>query len=175
MAYDEHLTPADIVYVGAGRRCCGRRSASRRASGIFISPPTGARPDRHAVVHTHSMHATVLACAHKPIPAFHYMVAVAGGTDIPCVPYATFGTQELARHVADGLAPARCLPDGQPRADRHRRHAAARARTCVTRSKSSRSSTTRCSRSAPCICCRTRTCPMMVERFKTYGQKAQDA
>ena len=39
----------------------------------------------------------------KPIPAFHYMVAVAGGSDIPCVPYATYGTDELARHVARGL------------------------------------------------------------------------
>lgn len=62
-----------------------------------------ARADRNAVVHTHSMHATVLACAHKPIPAFHYMVAVAGGADIPCVPYATFGTEELAKLVSEGL------------------------------------------------------------------------
>ncbi|MDX2259858.1 MAG: class II aldolase/adducin family protein, partial [Hyphomicrobiaceae bacterium] len=43
-------------------------------------------------------------CAHRPIPAFHYMVAVAGGTDIPLVPYAPFGTEDLARHVAKGLA-----------------------------------------------------------------------
>jgi L-fuculose-phosphate aldolase len=57
----------------------------------------------NAVVHTHSLNATVLACAHKPIPAFHYMVAVAGGNDIPLVPYDTFGTKELARHVAKGL------------------------------------------------------------------------
>ena len=55
-------------------------------------------------MHTHSLHATVLACAHKPIPAFHYMVAVAGGKDIPVVPYATFGTEELADYVAQGLA-----------------------------------------------------------------------
>jgi L-fuculose-phosphate aldolase len=61
------------------------------------------REDRHAVVHTHSLHATVLSCVKKPIPAFHYMVAIAGGSDIPCVPYATFGTDELARHVARGL------------------------------------------------------------------------
>ncbi|MFT3730051.1 MAG: L-fuculose-phosphate aldolase [Hyphomicrobium sp.] len=61
------------------------------------------RPDRQALVHTHSLHATVLACAHKPIPAFHYMVGVAGGKDIPCVPYATYGTEELAQHVAVGL------------------------------------------------------------------------
>ena len=62
------------------------------------------RADRHAVVHTHSLHATVLACAGRSIPAFHYMVALAGGNDIPLVPYATFGTEELSRHVAQGLA-----------------------------------------------------------------------
>ena len=62
-----------------------------------------ARPDINAVVHTHSLNATVLACAHKPIPAFHYMVAAAGGADIPLVPYATFGTPELAALVALGL------------------------------------------------------------------------
>ncbi|MFN3868938.1 MAG: class II aldolase/adducin family protein [Hyphomicrobiaceae bacterium] len=62
-----------------------------------------ARADINAVVHTHSLHATVLACAHRPIPAFHYMVAVAGGIDIPIVPYAPFGTEELAGYVAQGL------------------------------------------------------------------------
>jgi L-fuculose-phosphate aldolase len=49
------------------------------------------------------MHATVLACARRAIPAFHYMVAAAGGDDIPLVPYATFGSEELAQHVAEGL------------------------------------------------------------------------
>jgi L-fuculose-phosphate aldolase len=57
----------------------------------------------HALVHTHSLHATVLACAGRSIPPFHYMVAIAGGSDIPLVPYATFGTPELAAHVAEGL------------------------------------------------------------------------
>ncbi|MGM0450168.1 MAG: class II aldolase/adducin family protein [Pseudomonadota bacterium] len=61
------------------------------------------RPDAGAVVHVHSPWAMSLACLHRRIPAFHYMVAVAGGTDIPCVPYATFGTRELADHVAAGL------------------------------------------------------------------------
>jgi L-fuculose-phosphate aldolase len=56
-----------------------------------------------AIVHTHSLHATVLACAHRAIPAFHYMVAVAGGRDIPLVPYATFGTDALSAHVVSGL------------------------------------------------------------------------
>lgn len=62
-----------------------------------------ARKDLGAVVHTHSLHATALACAHRSIPAFHYMVSAAGGDDIPCVPYATFGTAALSRHVATGL------------------------------------------------------------------------
>ena len=101
MAY-EALEPADIVFVGAG----GRSDPKERKPSSewhFHLAVYGARPDRGAVVHTHSMHAAVLACVGKPIPAFHYMVAVAGGKDIPCVPYATFGTEELARHVAAGL------------------------------------------------------------------------
>lgn len=55
------------------------------------------------MVHTHSMHATVLACAHQPIPQFHYMVLAAGGPDIPVAPYATFGSAELADHVGTTL------------------------------------------------------------------------
>lgn len=54
------------------------------------------RPDVDAVVHTHSLHATAQACAHKEIPAFHYMIAVAGGDTIRCAPYETFGTKALS-------------------------------------------------------------------------------
>lgn len=101
MAYDA-LEVSDIVFVDSdGGVMGGQRKPS--SEWHFHLAAYAARPDRHALVHTHSMHATVLACAHKPIPAFHYMVAVAGGKDIPCVPYATFGTVDLARHVADGL------------------------------------------------------------------------
>jgi L-fuculose-phosphate aldolase len=101
MAYDT-MTPADIVFAGAdGATPPGSRKAS--SEWRFHLSAYEARPDQAAIVHTHSMHATVLACAHKPIPAFHYMVAAAGGAEIPCVPYATFGTAELSRHVADGV------------------------------------------------------------------------
>ena len=62
-----------------------------------------AREDVTAIVHTHSVFATTLACLNRPIPAFHYMVAVAGGTDIRCAPYATFGTQELSDHAVAAL------------------------------------------------------------------------
>jgi L-fuculose-phosphate aldolase len=69
-----------------------------------------ARPDVQAVVHTHAPFATSLACMHRDIPAFHYMVAVAGGKDLRCAPYATFGTQELSDHAVAALAGRRaCL------------------------------------------------------------------
>ncbi len=55
-----------------------------------------ARPDVGAVVHTHSRYATALACLQRDIPAFHYMIAAAGGDTIRCAPYALFGTQELS-------------------------------------------------------------------------------
>lgn len=101
MAYDD-LDPKDIVHVASdGSVMGGQRKPS--SEWHFHLSAYAARLDRNALVHTHSMHATVLACAHKSIPAFHYMVAVAGGNDIPCVPYATFGTDALAEHVASGL------------------------------------------------------------------------
>ncbi len=99
----EDTEPDDIVFVdGDGSVPEGQLKPSSEWQ--FHLAAYHARPDRHALVHTHSLHATVLACAHKPIPAFHYMVGVVGGKDIPCVPYATFGTPELARYVAEGLS-----------------------------------------------------------------------
>lgn len=61
------------------------------------------RREFDAIVHTHSQAATALACHHLGIPAFHYMVAVAGGPDIRCAPYATFGTQSLSDHALAAL------------------------------------------------------------------------
>ena len=101
MAYDR-LKPADVVYVDAsGALPKGARKPSSEWQ--FHLSAYAARSDIGALVHTHSLHAVVLACAHQSIPAFHYMVAIAGGNDIPCVPYATFGTEALARFVAEGL------------------------------------------------------------------------
>ena len=56
-----------------------------------------------AIVHAHSPFATTLACLDRGIPAFHYMIAVAGGSDIRCAPYATFGTQALSDHALRAL------------------------------------------------------------------------
>jgi L-fuculose-phosphate aldolase len=63
-----------------------------------------ARPDLGAVVHMHSPHATALACLRRPLPAFHYMVAVAGGDDVPCTPYHLFGTEALSQTVGVAFA-----------------------------------------------------------------------
>jgi len=69
-----------------------------------------ARGDAQAIVHTHAPFTTTLACMHRGIPPFHYMVAVAGGKDIRCAPYATFGTQELSDHAVAALSGRRaCL------------------------------------------------------------------
>ena len=101
MAYDV-IGPSDVVFVAEdGSVASGQRTPS--SEWRFHLSAYAARPDMGAVVHTHSMHATVLACAGRSIPAFHYMVAIAGGRDIPLAPYATFGTKRLARHVAKGL------------------------------------------------------------------------
>jgi len=62
-----------------------------------------AREDAQAIVHTHSHYAAALACNGRGIPAFHYMIAVAGGTDIRCAPYATYGTQELSDNAVAAL------------------------------------------------------------------------
>lgn len=55
--------------------------------------------DINAIVHSHSTYATVLACHQKEIPAFHYMIAEAGGDSIRCAEYATFGTQQLSDNI----------------------------------------------------------------------------
>ena len=62
-----------------------------------------ARVDLNAIVHTHSAYATTLACLDRDIPPFHYMVAIAGGKNIRCARYATFGTQELSDHALAAL------------------------------------------------------------------------
>ncbi|MBI1285268.1 MAG: class II aldolase [Thiobacillus sp.] len=69
-----------------------------------------ARPEVDAVVHAHSLHAVSLACLRRDIPAFHYMVAAAGGKDIRCADYVTFGTQALSDAVLVALQDRRaCL------------------------------------------------------------------
>lgn len=90
----ELLHVDDVPLMDLDGRWFGRRRPSsewRFHRDIFKS-----RHDVAAIVHTHSPRATALACTGRGIPAFHYMVAVAGGHDIRCAPYHAFGTQELS-------------------------------------------------------------------------------
>jgi L-fuculose-phosphate aldolase len=101
LAY-ETLTESDIVFVGTdGERRTGElKPSSEWPMHLAVYE---AKPAAGAIVHCHSLNATALACAGKPIPAFHYMVAAAGGIDIPLAPYATFGSEALAIAVAGAL------------------------------------------------------------------------
>ncbi len=86
--------PADIVSIDPAGRASGRRPPS--SEWRFHHDIYRHKPDVMAVVHTHSSFATTLACLHMDVPAFHYMIAVAGGDNLRCAPYATFGTQPLS-------------------------------------------------------------------------------
>jgi L-fuculose-phosphate aldolase len=61
------------------------------------------KKEAKAIVHAHSPHATAVSAHGKPIPAFHYMIALAGGDDIKCAEYATFGTSELSINILKAL------------------------------------------------------------------------
>lgn len=101
MAYDD-LIPEDLVFIDR-KGMPAEDSRKPSSEWRFHLAAYAARGDAEAVVHTHSRYATALACLRKPIPAFHYMVAAAGGTDIPLADYATFGTKALAENVASVL------------------------------------------------------------------------
>lgn len=102
------LGPSDIVYLPFDGMAEGDRPPSsewRFHRDIYVQ-----RPEANAVVHAHSPFAVSLACLRKGIPSFHYMVALAGGHDIRCADYATFGTQALSDHVLQALEGRRaCL------------------------------------------------------------------
>jgi L-fuculose-phosphate aldolase len=105
----EDVDAASIVAMAADGAARGRLAPSsewRIHRDIYRQ-----RPEVGAVVHTHSTAATALACLRRPIPAFHYMVAKAGGDDIRCARYATYGTAALSRNALAALAGGRraCL------------------------------------------------------------------
>ncbi len=107
LSYDK-LTPGDIVYMGMDGSHEGLLTPSsewRMHLDIYA-----ARPEASAVIHAHSTFATSLSCLRKEIPAFHYMVAVAGGRNIRCSNYALFGTQDLSDTMLKALEDRRaCL------------------------------------------------------------------
>ncbi|MDG2520326.1 class II aldolase/adducin family protein [Caulobacter segnis] len=97
------LVPEQMVFIDAGGNIPegqARPSSEWRMHHSILE----LRPDAGAVVHCHSRHATILACAGHEIPPLHYMVAVSGGPRVPVAPYATFGSEELAKGVVEALA-----------------------------------------------------------------------
>jgi L-fuculose-phosphate aldolase len=93
LPYDA-MTPEDIVEMGfdGAVRGLGRPSSEWR----FHRDILQRRADANVVLHTHSVFCASLAVHGRGVPAFHYMVAVAGGADIRCAPYACFGAQALS-------------------------------------------------------------------------------
>jgi L-fuculose-phosphate aldolase len=100
--------PGDLVELAAdGAVVSGHRRPSsewRLHAAVYA-----ARPEAAAVVHTHSPMATALSCAREGIPPFHYMIALAGGSDVRCAPYATFGTAALAANCVSALGGRRAV------------------------------------------------------------------
>lgn len=108
MAYED-MQPSDLVEIEtiSGKIISdGRPSSEWR----FHRDILASRTDVEVVLHAHPVFATALACQRRNIPAFHYMVAVAGGKSIECADYALFGTQALSKHVLKALGPRKaCL------------------------------------------------------------------
>lgn len=97
----ESLEVGDLVHVrpdGSFSGSCRPSSEWRIHLDLYQQ-----RPEFGAVCHAHPVHATALACHGRGIPPFHYMVAVAGGHDIPCARYATFGSRALSEAVLEAM------------------------------------------------------------------------
>lgn len=105
------ITPSGMDYAGLTTRDIVRMDLQGNPRGIrkpssewrFHAAVYQHRAEAGAVLHAHPVNCSALACLNKGIPAFHYMVAVAGGRDIRCADYATFGTVELSDAVVRAL------------------------------------------------------------------------
>jgi L-fuculose-phosphate aldolase len=97
----EGLSEDDIVFVHMDGTARGRWQPS--SEWLFHRDILAQRADAGAIVHTHSIAATALACLRKDIPPFHYMIALMGGDNIRCAKYATFGTRELSDNALIAL------------------------------------------------------------------------
>lgn len=97
----ERTEAEDIVAMRFDGTHSGRRSPS--SEWRFHRDILAARGEVNSVLHVHAPFATSLACIGSDIPAFHYMIAVAGGDSIRCAPYATYGTQQLSDYALAAL------------------------------------------------------------------------
>ena len=99
----ETLKPEDIVFMGLNDQQEKNSENKPSSEWRFHRDIYANKKEAHAIVHAHSPHATAVSSHRKPIPSFHYMIALAGGDDIKCAEYATFGTEELSKNVIKAL------------------------------------------------------------------------
>ena len=96
------LRTKDIVFVSLKGRFDKKKgipsSEWRFHQDIYVN-----KKEAKAIVHAHSTCATAVSTHQKSIPAFHYMIGVAGGEDIKCTKYATFGTRKLSNNILSAL------------------------------------------------------------------------
>ena len=97
----EGLTEDDIVWMNFDGVARGRWQPS--SEWLFHRDILAQRAEFGAIIHTHSIAATTLACLRKDIPPLHYMMALAGGDSLRCAEYATFGTQALSDNALAAL------------------------------------------------------------------------
>lgn len=104
----EDMIASDMVFMTEDGEYEGDRKPT--SEWMFHLDILKQRPEIGAVIHTHSMFATTLACLRKDVPPFHYMIAVSGGDSIRCAPYALFGTEALSKSALQALEDRRaCL------------------------------------------------------------------
>ena len=103
----EDLVPEDIVFLALKEEYNNLKlfnsSLNPSSEWRFHQDIYLKKIEAKAIVHAHSPHATAVSTHGKSIPAFHYMVALAGGDDIKCAKYATFGTTELSKNIIEAL------------------------------------------------------------------------
>ena len=103
----EELVPEDIVFLALKEKYDNLKlfnsSLNPSSEWRFHQDIYLKKKEAKAIVHAHSPHATAVSAHGKSIPAFHYMVALAGGDDIKCAEYATFGTTELSANIIKSL------------------------------------------------------------------------
>ena len=103
----EDLVPEDIVFLALREEYNNLKlfnsSLNPSSEWRFHQDIYLKKIEAKAIVHAHSPHATAVSAHGKPIPAFHYMIALAGGDDIKCAEYATFGTIELSKNILKAL------------------------------------------------------------------------
>ena len=99
----ETLKAEDIVFMGLNEELRDTSNQNPSSEWRFHRDIYLNKKEAHAIVHAHSPHATAVSSHGKTIPPFHYMIALAGGEDIKCADYATFGTEELSNNVIKAL------------------------------------------------------------------------